>query len=890
MFIDLLESLSNHFIPVDPKVSLFSKYSQIVPIMKLKTQKILSFIYSNRNDIHNILYENDQIIKLDSKSAECGLPYLFYVLLLIKYQSDLVNYMYEIDFIEKVNNIRKETKNSLTNFILAIIIIELVNNYKSTELYDEYNEQENEILNQICEENQNIKFKVTDELKRMNLKISQDCIEDNMISEIYIDIIESLIENKKLDDFDFCSNILNQMGLNEIELTENIYNKLKEIFDNNEEYTNEYQLSRLDDLFNENKLNFYMTIFNYIFKSSFYTYNISFLISARNRFLKIIKNEPRNKLLENINRQNNQNIKDKLFYIITKFCDSKYYFDKYLNSNLIGIMEILNYYKDFYFTKKEKEITEIENFVNNNNNLNEKDLKNYLNDLTDAQYFNERKNIIYFLLEEQNGKFNKNKKGAQKLVEKYMKKMKDCEKMIRDGKFKKKMRKDDKRILYRYFDDKNNHNYISKIFSERLMDTFIQDIKSDKEIFDYANKESNFVKDMYKITNNKEENSTEDSENTIEIRKIIKKIETHQESVESIIKTKDGFYVSLSEQCLNLFDSSYEKILELKNNGIYTGLQEMEKIEENDKIELVATTEEEISIIKINKKNLKSKIESNKIYNSNHKSCMSIDNRNHIILCKEGVYHIKDFFSKITYPTTHKISEINCVGSIRISEDLVAITSNINIEGGEDKIIFYNPCTGKIINEIEGYSFINSMNGLNILTCESGSGALKKMLLCSCKKNELLQEKNGILLIDVEKIQNSKEKNNDNYIKFFETGNLEVYSFCPLLNKDKKTTNYFLVGGYDTNKKNGEILSYKYIKDKNQKDEIKFVSFLEFKDILKGENKAIKCIIQTNDEKILFTCSDGNLYLFLQSELLFDEKTKKENEENDWIFLKTLKS
>ena len=61
-------------------------------------------------------------------------------------------------------------------------------------------------------------------------------------------------------------------------------------------------------------------------------------------------------------------------------------------------------------------------------------------------------------------------------------------------------------------------------------------------------------------------------------------------------------------------------------------------------------------------------------------------------------------------------------------------------------------------------------------------------------------------------------------------------------------------------------------------------------DILKGENKAIKCIIQTNDEKILFTCSDGNIYLFLQSELLFDEKTKKENEENDWIFLKTLKS
>ena len=53
--------------------------------------------------------------------------------------------------------------------------------------------------------------------------------------------------------------------------------------------------------------------------------------------------------------------------------------------------------------------------------------------------------------------------------------------------------------------------------------------------------------------------------------------------------------------------------------------------------------------------------------------------------------------------------------------------------------------------------------------------------------------------------------------------------------------------------------------------------------------KRFACIL-SNDEKILFTCSDGNIYLFLQSELLFDEKTKKENEENDWIFLKTLKS
>ena len=455
MFIDLLKNLSNYFTPKDQKVSLFSKYSQIIPIMNLKSPKSLSFIYRNRKDIHKILYDNDQIIKLDSNSAENGLPYLFYVFLLIKYQNDLVNYVYEIDFIEKVNNIRKKTKNSLTNFILAIIIIELVNNYKSTELYDEYNDEENKILDKIYEESQKIKSEATDELKQFNLRINENYIEDNMISEIYKEIIHSIINNKKLEDFDFCSNIFEQIGLNEIELTEDIYNKLIDIFDNNEEYINEYQISRLDDLFNEKKLNFYMTILKYIFKNSFYIYNISFLNSTRNGFLKIIKNESNNNLIKIINELNNSNISEKISYLISKFCDSQYYIDKYLTSKHNDIMEILNYYRDFYFIDKKNEITEIENYINNKNDISEDKLNLYLNDLNRAKYLNERKNLIYFLLEGQNGKI-KSKKCRQKMIVKYIKKMEDCEKMIKDGKFKTKMRKDDKKILYNYFGNKDN--------------------------------------------------------------------------------------------------------------------------------------------------------------------------------------------------------------------------------------------------------------------------------------------------------------------------------------------------------------------------------------------------------------------------------------------------
>ena len=55
----------------------------------------------------------------------------------------------------------------------------------------------NEILKQICAENKTIRDCAKTELKRMNLNISEEYIEDNMISEIYIEIINSIIDEKK---------------------------------------------------------------------------------------------------------------------------------------------------------------------------------------------------------------------------------------------------------------------------------------------------------------------------------------------------------------------------------------------------------------------------------------------------------------------------------------------------------------------------------------------------------------------------------------------------------------------------------------------------------------------------------------------------------------------
>ena len=194
-----------------------------------------------------------------------------------------------------------------------------------------------------------------------------------------------------------------------------------------------------------------MIIFKYILKDSIYIYNFQFLLSAREAIIKMLKSESNTKLREIINDNNdsnsNNNLKEKLSFIINKFCDSEYITNKYLSkTSNQKLREVLNYYQNFYFKRKESEISIIEKYLENKNNLAEEELNKYLKDYDEAQKINERKEIIYFFFKERIGKILKDQK-TQKEMEKCIKKIKDCENMIKNKKFSKKMRKDDKKTF-----------------------------------------------------------------------------------------------------------------------------------------------------------------------------------------------------------------------------------------------------------------------------------------------------------------------------------------------------------------------------------------------------------------------------------------------------------
>ena len=82
----------------------------------------------------------------------------------------------------------------------------------------------------ICDENEDV-----EKIKNDNLKIIGDNINIfnlnklNNIDNIYIEIIISLIQKNKFDDYEYICNILNQLDLEDIDINGFMFDKIKQI-------------------------------------------------------------------------------------------------------------------------------------------------------------------------------------------------------------------------------------------------------------------------------------------------------------------------------------------------------------------------------------------------------------------------------------------------------------------------------------------------------------------------------------------------------------------------------------------------------------------------------------------------------------------------------------
>ena len=274
---------------------------------------------------------------------------------------------------------------------------------------------------------------------------------------------------------------------------------------------------------------------------------------------------------------------------------------------------------------------------------------------------------------------------------------------------------------------------------------------------------------------------------------------------------------------------------------------------------------------------------------------------NYIICCQNKVLLFGGKIIKNNILNDEKVFLERCTikAAIKINNFILLISNKI-CSMGNDHILIYNLVSfKKVYNKLDEYSFIYTQNGLTILSMNvknktNNKIIIKKILLCACKKY-IKDQRNGILLIM------NMDENDESNIKtyFFDTGNFEVYCFCPILkyendyfNIKSRNTNYFLAGGFIKEKNKGIIKLYKAIYNyENSESRIEFIQDIDILD--KNDStkfikfkKPISCITQSSlDNNLFITCWDGSVYsleaLNIEGYLEFDKLIEKNISLND---------
>ena len=471
------DNINNHI--------FLSKYSEIEKILNTLDSNLTKFCYFYRKCIHQILYDEEEVIIIDKPSE---LPYFFYLSLLINDNINLVNYSYKFHVINELNN-KNKNNNSITKIIYAKIIIDLINNFRGLD------NSENDRCNKNIEDikNENITYidhHINIFQEKFDLKYNKDDFLNKKIDLIYIEIINALIIKRKLENYDDIIEIIKMLDLENIDITKTMYDKISEVLNSNEAYVTDYIISKVEDLKNIKKINFYYILIKYIIKRPIYIYNISLLLMTRKNIIKIVK-EKLDVLASFV--YDNNDIKTRMEFLLKEMLDSEYYYKKYKGNkkidktDIVKLKTILNYYENFLFESKANDIIALQDYLKNEKEIPNIDLK----DLEDAEKYNERFPIInyFYNIKDENNKFLK--KESQ--VKEDMKNWDYLEMMIK-GKKTKKLKKGLTEKIFEYF-IKENENYLIKLF--------------DKEVYEFilAKKEehinNNNYKNEIKINNDK---------------------------------------------------------------------------------------------------------------------------------------------------------------------------------------------------------------------------------------------------------------------------------------------------------------------------------------------------------------------------------------------------
>ena len=529
---------SSDSITIKDSLITLKDFNEINILLLSNLSKAIKCFYFSKKKVHKILYDEEQIIKIEDGTIRNSLSFNFYLNLLINDDNAITNYSYSFNYIE--NNNINDLDDEFTKMIEAKYILDLIDNY---ERLDEYEEKNKEKLDKIKEYNEKYIKENLNIFKDLNLDLKEDDFLSKKIDEIYSEIIVSLIKNVKFENYEFTYNIIRQIDLENIDITEFIFKKLSELLDTND--IANYLILYEQDLYNENKILFYYILLKFILKNSIYIYQVPVLSKTRKLILEILKSN--NLLYNNINK----NIKDKFEYIIEKLADSKYYYQEIDDSNIKKLENILLYYKQFLFESKKDDINIIENLIK----LKKGFYKKYLKDDNISIKMNKRFSIIIFLL---NKNKNDNKSIKEVEIDKSSKTWENYESLIKSNEINN-INDKDRMLLIEYIKDKNNIDILNNIFEnkeyELLINPYDSNNISKEGNFTYPNNESSTTFSFNKLKRGS--NSNDDPKNFSEDSLRNQDIKASDDNddiagkVEAIFSEKIEYFILLNKQAGN---------------------------------------------------------------------------------------------------------------------------------------------------------------------------------------------------------------------------------------------------------------------------------------------------------------------------------------------------
>ena len=857
------------------------------------THCIYKVIYFNPNktseQIKEQKFKENNILKNKTKSNSNG----FEIML-----DEIKCYIKKLNKLNKINEI-DNIKNELIEFIYGIKNKE----NKDTENSDSYIKEWNNLEKSI--QNKKIK-KIRKDIKHKLFKYFEDINNREKLLKIFsqdqIDLVKNegtkYSQKQNLKEIkQYYQNYFPESKKKDIKLIEEIIKNNKEI---DEKYLNDYEIAQKMNLrkpmiYYLNKNNINQTISNN-------EKEIQNSVNKWNKIEKIINDET---IIDNmdifkdirkyfVNKDNKENItkifsKDKYEYIINILENEKFEID------------IVNERKEKKDNKEQKEenkyeINEIEKKINDISLVNYK--INYYKKNDESNDDITLENLVigkpgiklgskYFKIKEyieKNAEDNisKNFKSIEEFITRLVKAITKCfdlnyNLIIELIIVKKNNDNNSDFVCNKYiFYPPNNKEKI--IFKENQFNELISEINSEK--YEYKNEES-------KYNLSETGNNISDEQQNIKILQFEEIIGNHNEEIkyhntaEFIKELSNHYFVSGgTDNKINIYNKEdFSRVyINEQSKDIFSDIKdwtyniceksgnEEDTNNTKNKIEIITCSNKEIILIILdflNNKEVEYKIKKYELPDMTCTNCIKMSPTGFIIIGLSNSFYFTDIFDNSSITNMSVVKEKTFRDGIKINDYLIALTSNKVAVNGEDNLLLYNINSDqkKQISKIgdeTNYSFNFSINTMALINIDN-----KKILLCSCKKY-FPGQNNGILLFNPELEFEDKSPK-----QFIDTKYFEVYCICPIEYeyKDGIINKYFLIGGFDEEKEEGQIKLYKLIINKYNKDlfEIEFIQDIEFEknDKFGGFEGPISSLIQSKYKRnILASCYDGNVYKF----------------------------